>query len=74
MAAYFSEVAALVAPHLVRLAGVNATGICWGDQGTVLAPSPQGGFPEDVYVLTLGEQKVEVRGKLHLARCSDRSS
>ena len=65
MAAYFSEVAALVAPHLVRLAGADATGICWGDQGTVLAPSPQGGFPEDVYVLTLGEQKVEVRGKLH---------
>ena len=65
MAAYFSEVAALVAPHLVRLAGVNATGICWGDQGTVLVPSPKGEFPEDVYVLTLGEQKVEVRGKLH---------
>ena len=65
MAAYFSEVAALVAPHLVRLAGADATGICWGDQGTVLAPSPKGEFPEEVYVLTLGEQKVEVRGKLH---------
>ena len=65
MATYFSEVAALVAPHLVRVAGVNATGICWGDQGTVLAPSPQGEFPEEVDILTLDEQKVEVRGKLH---------
>ena len=65
MAAYFSEVAALVAPHLVRLAGVNTTGICWGDQGTVLVPSPKGEFPEEVDVLTLDEQKVEVRGKLH---------
>ncbi len=65
MADYFSEVAAFVAPHLVRLAGVDATGICWGDRGTVLAPSPKGGFPEEVDVLTLGEQKVELRGKLH---------
>ena len=65
MADYFSELAAYVAPHLVRLGGINATGICWGDQGTVLAPSPKGGFPEQVDVLTLGEQKVEVRGKLH---------
>ena len=65
MADYFSELAAFVAPHLVRLGGIDATGICWGDQGTVLAPSPKGGFPEQVDVLTLGEQKVEVRGKLH---------
>ncbi len=65
MADYFSELAAYVAPHLVRLGGINATGICWGDQGTVLAPSPKGRFPEQVDVLTLGEQKVEVRGKLH---------
>ncbi len=65
MAAYFSEVAALVAPHLVRLADFNATGICWGEQGTVLAPTPPGEFPENVDVLTLDEQKIEVRGKIH---------
>ena len=65
MAAYFSEVAALVAPHLVRLADFNATGIYWGEQGTVLAPTPPGEFPENVDVLTLDEQKIEVRGKIH---------
>ena len=65
MADYFSEVAAFVAPHLVRLGGVNGTGICWGDRGTVLAPSPNGEFPEEVDILTLGDQKVELRGKLH---------
>ena len=65
MADYFSEVAAFVAPHLVRLAAVDATGICWRDRGTVLAPSPKGEFPAEVDVLTLGDEKVEVRGRLH---------
>lgn len=52
MTRYFSEIAAELSPRVVRLRGVESSGLIWNDQGGILAANPGGWFPEAVEVIS----------------------
>jgi len=45
MAAYFSDVAANAARHIVHLTDAASSGICWDTEGTLISAVSESGFP-----------------------------
>ena len=52
MAAYFSDVAANAARHLVYLTDAGSSGICWDSEGTLISAVSESGFPSASRVRT----------------------
>ena len=52
MAAYFSDVAANAARHLVYLMDADSSGICWDGEGTLVSSASRGQFPASSRVRT----------------------
>jgi len=61
MAAYFSDVAANAARHLVYLTDAGLSGICWDGDGTLITAAVRGGFPAASRVRT--SQQTEIGGE-----------
>ena len=70
MAAYFSDVAAIAARHLVYLTDAGVSGICWDSEGTLISSASRGGFPPASRVRTSQQGQTAGQAEAQLAVAS----
>ena len=58
MAAFFSDVAANAARHLVYLTDAGSSGICWDTEGTLISAVSESGFPSASRVRTSRQEEI----------------